>query len=217
MFAWRRICTALTIGAATACLASARASDTRRPNVLLVMTDDQGYGDLRFHGNAKIDTPVLDRLAGESARFDRFFVCPLCTPTRASLLSGRYYLRTGVASVTRGLETMRSEEVTIAEVLKGGGYATGCFGKWHLGEHYPNHPNGQGFDEFFGMPTGHWDNGWSATPAPLSATFGRFPAPCARSDGAWSTTGRAGSFSTWPPTRARPKTWPPQTRRWSSV
>jgi len=129
-----------------------------KPNVLMIMTDDQGYGDLRFHGNDKIDTPVLDRLAAESTRFERFFVCPLCAPTRASLLSGRYYLRTGVASVTRGLETMRSREVTIAEVLKAADYATGCFGKWHLGEHYPNHPNGQGFDEFFGMPTGHWDN-----------------------------------------------------------
>ena len=131
---------------------------SRRPNVLLIMPDDQGYGDLRFHGNDRIDTPVLDRLAIQSTRFDRFFVCPLCTPTRATLLSGRYYLRTGAASVTRGLETMRSNEVTIAEVLKAAGYATGCFGKWHLGEHYPNHPNGQGFEEFFGMPTGHWDN-----------------------------------------------------------
>ncbi|MFH1923097.1 MAG: arylsulfatase [Planctomycetota bacterium] len=139
--------------------ASAWAAEApRRPNVLLVMPDDQGYGDLGFHGNERIDTPVMDRLARESTRFDRFFVCPLCTPSRASLLTGRYYLRTGVASVTRGLETLRSEEVTIAEVLKSAGYATGCFGKWHLGEHYPNHPNGQGFDEFFGMPTGHWDN-----------------------------------------------------------
>ncbi|NOX54313.1 MAG: arylsulfatase [Planctomycetes bacterium] len=129
-----------------------------RPNVLLVMTDDQGYGDLHFHGNEKINTPVLDRLAAQSTRFDRFFVSPLCTPTRASLLSGRYYTRTGAISVTRGLETMRSNEVTIAEVLKQAGYATGCFGKWHLGEHYPNHPIGQGFDEFFGLPTGHWDN-----------------------------------------------------------
>ena len=129
-----------------------------RPNVILIMTDDQGYGDLGFHGNDKIDTPVLDNLATESVRFDRFFVCPLCTPTRATLLSGRYHPRTGAMSVTRGLETMRSAEVTIAEVLRSAGYATGCFGKWHLGEHYPNHPNGQGFDEFFGMLQGHWNN-----------------------------------------------------------
>jgi arylsulfatase A-like enzyme len=130
----------------------------RGPNIVLIMTDDQGYGDLGFHGNEKIDTPVLDRLASQSVRFDRFFVSPYCTPTRAALMTGRYPLRTGAASVTRGLETVRSEEVTIAEVLRAAGYATGCFGKWHIGEHYPNHPNGQGFDEFFGMPQGHWDN-----------------------------------------------------------
>jgi arylsulfatase A len=108
------------------------------------MTDDQGYGDLGFHGNDTIDTPVLDRLARESVRFDRFFVCPYCTPTRASLMTGRYPLRTGAAAVTRGLETVRSEEVTIAEILKSAGYATGCFGKWHVGEHYPSHPQRSG-------------------------------------------------------------------------
>jgi arylsulfatase A-like enzyme len=134
------------------------AAATERPNILLIMTDDQGYGDLACHGNELIDTPVLDRLASESVRFDRFFVCPYCTPTRAALMTGRYPLRTGAASVTRGLETVRSEEVTIAEMLRTAGYATGCFGKWHIGEHYPSHPLGQGFDEFFGMPQGHWDN-----------------------------------------------------------
>jgi len=139
-------------------LACTAARATERPNVLLIMTDDQGYGDLHFHGNDKIDTPVLDRLAVESVRFDRFFVCPYCSPTRAALLTGRYPLRTGVAAVTRGLETVRSEEVTIAEVLQTAGYATGCFGKWHIGEHYPSHPNGQGFREFFGFAQGHWDN-----------------------------------------------------------
>ena len=148
----------VTIWAITPCIAARGSNPTRHPNIVLILTDDQGYGDLRSNGNPKIDTPVLDRLAATSTRFERFFVCPLCTPTRATLLSGRYYLRTGAISVTRGLETMRSGEITIAEVLKTAGYATGCFGKWHLGEHYPNHPNGQGFDEFFGFPTGHWDN-----------------------------------------------------------
>jgi len=129
-----------------------------KPNVLLIMTDDQGYGDMGFHGNEKIDTPVMDGLAKQSLRFDRFFVCPYCTPTRAALMTGRYPLRTGAAAVTRGLETVRGEEVTIAEVLKTAGYATGCFGKWHIGEHYPSHPLGQGFDEYFGMPQGHFDH-----------------------------------------------------------
>jgi arylsulfatase A len=122
------------------------------------MTDDQGWGDIRSHGNDLIDTPVLDELASSGARFDRFFVSPVCAPTRASLLTGRYFLRTGVHGVTRGHETMRSEEVTLAELLKEAGYATGCFGKWHNGAHYPYHPNGQGFDEFLGFCAGHWNN-----------------------------------------------------------
>ena len=154
----RRFAPILLVSLLVPAARGADATEERPPNVLLIMTDDQGYGDLGFHGNEKVDTPVLDRLAAESVRFDRFFVCPYCTPTRAALMTGRYALRTGAAAVTRGLETVRSEEVTIAEVLRSAGYATGCFGKWHIGEHYPSHPNGQGFDEFFGMPQGHWDN-----------------------------------------------------------
>ncbi len=127
------------------------------PNVVLVLTDDQGWGDLRSHGNEQLDTPHIDKMAREGARFDRFYVSPLCALTRAGLLTGRCNLRTGTAGVTRGVETMRTEEVTIAEVLKKAGYATGCFGKWHNGAHFPNHPNGQGFDEFFGFCGGHFD------------------------------------------------------------
>ena len=135
----------------------------RRPNVLLIITDDQGWGDIYSHGNDKLDTPVLDKLAADGARFDRFFVSPLCAPTRASLLTGRYHLRTGTHGVTRGQETMRSEEVTLAEIFRQAGYTTGCFGKWHNGAHYPYHPNGQGFDEFFGFCGGHWNNYFNTT------------------------------------------------------
>jgi arylsulfatase A len=133
-------------------------AERKQPNVILVMTDDQGWGDVRSHGNDKIDTPVMDKLAADGARFERFFVSPVCAPTRASLLTGRYHLRTGTHGVTRGYENMRSEEVTIAEALKKAGYATGCFGKWHNGAHWPYHPNGQGFDEFLGFCCGHWNN-----------------------------------------------------------
>ena len=122
------------------------------------MTDDQGFGDVRSHGNPHIDTPVHDRIAAEGVRLDRFFVSPVCAPTRASLLTGRWHLRTGVHGVTRGRETMRSSETTIAEILREAGYATGAFGKWHNGAHYPHHPNGQGFDQFVGFCAGHWNN-----------------------------------------------------------
>jgi arylsulfatase A len=135
----------------------------RRPNVLLIITDDQGYGDLALHGNEQTSTPTLDKLGRESIRFDRFFVSPLCAPTRASLLTGRYSLRTGVSGVAEGQETMRAEEVTIAEALRDAGYRTGLFGKWHNGEHYPFTPNGQGFQEAFGFNLGHWNNYFDTT------------------------------------------------------
>jgi arylsulfatase A len=128
------------------------------PNVILILTDDQGYGDLGIHGNSQIDTPVLDQLARESARFDRFYVSPLCAPTRASMLTGRYHLRTGTISVSKGLENMDAEEYTVAELFKDNGYSTSLFGKWHNGQHYPNHPLAQGFDVFTGFLGGHWSN-----------------------------------------------------------
>jgi arylsulfatase A-like enzyme len=131
---------------------------TIAPNVILILTDDQGYGDLGIHGNSQIDTPVLDQLARESARFDRFYVSPLCAPTRASMLTGRYHLRTGTISVSKGLETMDTEEYTLAELFKDNGYSTSLFGKWHNGQHYPNHPLAQGFDVFTGFLGGHWSN-----------------------------------------------------------
>lgn len=128
------------------------------PNVLLIMTDDQGWGDFGVNGNDSIHTPNLDRLAQNSISFDRFFVSPVCAPTRASLLTGRYHLRTGTSWVTHRKEVMRAEEVTIAEALKAEGYRTGIFGKWHNGAQYPNDPLGQGFDEFLGFTAGHWNN-----------------------------------------------------------
>ncbi len=130
----------------------------KRPNVVVVLTDDQGFGDIASHQNPKIDTPVMDRLAAEGARFDRFYVSPVCSPTRASFLTGRYDQRMGVSGTSAGLETMRLGETTIAEVFKGAGYATGCFGKWHNGGHWPYHPNARGFDEFYGFTLGHWNN-----------------------------------------------------------
>ena len=111
--------------------------DLERPNVLLIITDDQGYGDFGFTGNPHVKTPVLDQLAKESIRFSNFYVSPVCAPTRSSLMTGRYSLRTGIRDTYNGGAIMATEEVTIAEMLKEADYNTGAFGKWHLGDNYP--------------------------------------------------------------------------------
>ena len=116
------------------------------PTSLLIMTDDQGYGDLGFHGNRDIKTPILDAFAKESTRLTQFYVSPVCAPTRAALMTGRYSLRTGVCDTYNGWAIMAPEEKTIAEILKENGYATSISGKWHLGDNYPSRPNDQGFD-----------------------------------------------------------------------
>jgi arylsulfatase/arylsulfatase A len=116
------------------------------PSILLVMTDDQGAGDLGCAGNPLLDTPHLDRLARESTSFRRFYVSPVCTPTRASLMTGRASARTRAIDTWRGRAMMDPSEITIAEVLREAGYATGLFGKWHLGDCHPMRPMDQGFD-----------------------------------------------------------------------
>lgn len=129
-----------------------------RPNILLILADDMGWGDLRCHGNDRLDTPVLDKLRSQSVELDHFYVSPICSPTRSSLLAGRHHLRLRVINTTNGLEVMSGEEVTIAEALKTAGYATGCFGKWHNGSNHPSTARGQGFDEFFGFNGGFFSN-----------------------------------------------------------
>ena len=113
------------------------AQNTNHPNVILIITDDQGYGDLGITGNPHVKTPVIDGLAKESLRFNNFYVSPVCAPTRASLMTGRYSLRTGIRDTYNGGAIMASNEVTIAEMLKQANYKTGIFGKWHLGDNYP--------------------------------------------------------------------------------
>lgn len=121
--------------------------EIKHPNVILIMTDDQGYGDLGITGNPHIKTPHVDNFARENIRFNQFYVSPVCAPTRASLLTGRYSLRTGVRDTYNGGSMMATEEITIAEMLKTAGYETGIFGKWHLGDNYPFRPGDQGFNE----------------------------------------------------------------------
>ena len=125
----------------------AAAADAAQPNIVLVMTDDQGYGDFGFTGNPVLRTPHLDALAAQSATVERFYVSPVCTPTRASLMTGRYNYRTRAIDTYIGRAMMEPEEVTVAEMLRDAGYATGIFGKWHLGDAYPMRAMDQGFEE----------------------------------------------------------------------
>ena len=142
----------LAQGTATAMLASAahaagRSTAGRRPNIILVLTDDQGYGDLGCHGNEKIRTPKIDRLARESVELTHFHSSPVCTPTRASLMTGRYNYRTRAIDTFLGRAMMDPGEVTLAEMLSSAGYRTAIFGKWHLGDNYPMRPMDHGFQE----------------------------------------------------------------------
>lgn len=134
----------------------------KKPNVVLFLADDQGWGDLSLHGNKDLATPNIDSLARDGVRFDRFYVCAVCAPTRAEFLTGRYHPRTGVHGVSRGAERMNLDERTIAEAFQQAGYATGCFGKWHNGMQYPYHPRARGFDTFVGYCSGHWGDYFDA-------------------------------------------------------
>ena len=118
-----------------------------RPNIVLIITDDQGWAQLGSHGDPVLQTPHLDRLAAESVEMTRFYVSPVCAPTRAALLTGRYNYRTGVVDTYIGRAMMEPGEITIAEMLRDAGYRTGIFGKWHLGDNYPLRSTDQGFDE----------------------------------------------------------------------
>lgn len=133
----------------------------RRPNVIVLLSDDQGWGDFGFQGNTNFQTPNLDQLATSGAVCQRFYVCPVCAPTRAEFLTGRYHPRGSALGVTQGDERLDLDEITLANRLKQAGYATGAFGKWHNGSQYPYHPNARGFDEFYGFCSGHWGDYFS--------------------------------------------------------
>ena len=121
----------------------------KKPNIVVVITDDQGYGDLSCHGNPVLKTPNIDALHGRSVRFTNFHVSPTCAPTRAALMTGRHEFKNGVTHTINERERLSLDSFTLAQLLKSAGYATGIFGKWHLGDEAAYHPNRRGFDEVF--------------------------------------------------------------------
>lgn len=151
------------------CMSASDDSKPSKPNIILIMTDDQGWAQVGFHGNPHIRTPTLDRMAAESTEFTQFYVEPKCAPTRAALLTGRHGYRSRVVDTYLGRTLLDPEAVTLAELLAADGYATGIFGKWHLGDNFPLRPMDQGFQETLvhrggglGQPAGppgntYWD------------------------------------------------------------
>jgi arylsulfatase B len=142
-------------------------ADAAPPNVVLVMTDDQGYGDLSCHGNPVLKTPNIDKLYAESIRLADYHVAPTCSPTRCALLTGHWTNRTGVWHTIMGRSMLRENEVTLGQIFNDAGYATGMFGKWHLGDNYPYRPEDRGFTEVMrhggggvGQTPDYWDNAY---------------------------------------------------------
>ena len=140
-----RLIASLTVLAVA--IATPQTAEAAPPNVLIVMTDDQGLGDFSFTGNPVLKTPHLDTFAKQSIRFTDFHVCPMCSPTRGQLLTGLAALRNGATSVTAGRTFLRPGLPTLPQLFARAGYRTGLFGKWHLGDHYPHRPVDKGFHE----------------------------------------------------------------------
>ena len=165
--------------------ASSFPSGSERPNVILIITDDQGYGDIGVHGNSRLSTPKLDRLWLDSVRLTDFHVDPTCSPTRSALMSGRYSTRTGVWHTIMGRSLMDSGEETLAELFRANGYRTGMFGKWHLGDNYPNRPQDQGFEHVVwhhgggvGQGPDYWDNDYFDDTYEVNGEWKQFEGYC---------------------------------------
>ncbi len=157
----------------------------RRPNVILILTDDQGYGDIACHGNSVLETPNFDTLYRNCVRLTDFHVDPMCSPSRAALMTGRYSARTGVWSTLTGRYIMREDETTLAEVFSSSGYRTGMFGKWHLGDNYPYRPQDRGFDSTLTFGAGvigevpdYWNNNYFHASLLRNGSHERFDRYC---------------------------------------
>ena len=124
-------------------------SATERPNVIFIMTDDQGYPCVGAHGHPWLETPHMDEMHATSVRFDRFMMGSTCAPSRAGIMTGNHSIRNGVTHTIYERERVNLDATTIPEVLKASGYTSGCFGKWHLGDEAAYQPENRGFDEVF--------------------------------------------------------------------
>lgn len=145
---------AAILAVATGACGTSAPEELAKPNVIIILTDDQGYGDLSAHGNPVLETPNLDKLHDESLRLADFHVAPVCTPTRGELMTGQYSLRNKAGMVPAGRNLMRRDVPTMPEIFAASGYATGLFGKWHLGDTYPHRPVDRGFQRAV------WHKGW---------------------------------------------------------
>ncbi len=160
-------------------------TQTPRPNVIIVLTDDQGYGDVGAHGNSMIATPSMDSLREQSVRLTDFHVDPTCSPSRSALMTGRYSTRTGVWHTIMGRSLMDTGEETLAEVFQANGYRTGMFGKWHLGDNYPLRPQDQGFEHVVwhhgggvGQGPDYWDNDYFDDTYEVNGEWRQFDGYC---------------------------------------
>ncbi|MDF7824773.1 arylsulfatase [Pontiellaceae bacterium B12227] len=175
-----------SIALVVACTAMAwMASAMERPNVILVMTDDQGYGDLGCHGNPILKTPELDKLHAESVRFTDFHVSPFCTPTRAALMTGNHPGVTGAFRTSSGRTMMHPDEKTVANLFADAGYATGMVGKWHLGDNAPHRPQDRGFQDVLwhrcggiGQASDYWGNDYFDDTYERNGVFEKFEGYC---------------------------------------
>ncbi|MDF1751675.1 MAG: arylsulfatase [Verrucomicrobiales bacterium] len=164
---------------------SISAGDLKKPNVILVMTDDQGYGDLACHGNPYLKTPHLDQLHSESVRFTDFHVSPFCTPTRAALMTGHYPGRTGAIRTSAGQTMMHPDEKTVGTLFGSAGYRTGMVGKWHLGDNAPHRPQDRGFQDVvwhrcggIGQASDYWGNDYFDDTYERNGVFEKFEGYC---------------------------------------
>jgi arylsulfatase A-like enzyme len=139
----------LSLALILAAAGGAFAAPAQKPNIIFILTDDQGYGDISAHGNPTLRTPNLDRLRSEGARFTDFHVSPTCAPTRSALLTGRHEFRNGITHTIFERERLTLDAATLPELLRSAGYTTGIFGKWHLGDEAEYRPEKRGFDEVY--------------------------------------------------------------------